>query len=329
MKLQYLALAAAAAVGCSGTVDAPTAPPSNAAVHSKRHEDRMSAMGRIALRHARKLASDLHGTLFAWKSPGNCSNSADCGDEDAPFVDPDVAVSLPSGQAETSIAVDRTGQHVVIGYNDFRGFYKSPISLSGVLYSDDGGKTFQDGGQLPSPGSDVIGGQKFPEIFGDPTVKYMGGCTFVYGSILMKKLTSDPTDATTAQTMGFHRSTDCGHTWQGPFEVTAATMPTSPGDAADKEFLDVDPDAGRLIISWTNFGSQGTEIRTAYSDDAATAATPTWSAGVVVAAGPTAGQGSMPAFAARSPNVYTAWARYHGYYGNGIGFARSTDNGAT
>ena len=61
----------------------------------------------------------------------------------------------PGGQAELSIAVDESGQHVVIGFNDTRGFAKNPISVSGFLYSEDGGKTFVDGGQLPSPGNEV------------------------------------------------------------------------------------------------------------------------------------------------------------------------------
>jgi hypothetical protein len=282
----------------------------------------------MAHQRARALAKKLTPTLFDFTGPGDnpeCSvQMADCPADDTPFFDPDQVVSLQSTQAETSIAVDRTGQHVVIGYNDFRGFSTNPLSVSGVLYSDDGGKTFNDGGQLPSPGTVTIAGQKFPEIFGDPTVKYLGDCTFVYGSILM----TATADGATAQTMGLHRSTDCGHTWQGPFEITAATHPTSPSDAADKEFLDVDPDTGRLVISWTNFSATGIQMRTAYSDNP-TAAAPTWSAGVVVSATGVDGQGSMPAFARHSNNAYVAWARFPGGLTNGIGFSRSLDKGVT
>ena len=103
---------------------------------------------------------------------------------------------------------------------------------------------------LPSPGDTDIGGTLLPQVFGDPEVKYLGGCTFVYSSIIL--VAANP-DSVVAQTMGVHRSTDCGHTWQGPFEVKAATNPTSIFDAADKEFMDVDPDTGRLIMTWTNF----------------------------------------------------------------------------
>ena len=38
------------------------------------------------------------------------------------------------GQAETSLAVDSTGQHVVVGMNDTRGFGLSPLSVSGFAY---------------------------------------------------------------------------------------------------------------------------------------------------------------------------------------------------
>jgi hypothetical protein len=342
MKLRFIPLMAGVVAGCGGPSSAPSSSPS-IVVNSKARDDGMSAMGRIAALHARRasgqaqLAASQKGALtpFAVNSPGNCSNGPDCGDEDHPFVDPDTEVQLASGQAETSIAVDRTGEHVVVGYNDFRGFSTNPISVSGVIFSDDGGRTFKDGGQLPSPGSDVIAGQKFPQVFGDPTVKYLGDCTFVYGSILLKKLNSDPADPNTVQTMSVHRSTDCGHTWQGPFEVTAATNPTgtlvggAPTDAADKEFLDVDHDTGRLMISWTNFAVTGPQIRTAFSDDASAGAPPTWSAGVIVAATPLDGQGSMPAFAAHSHDVYVTWGRFTGIFARNIGFSSSSDDGLT
>src|SRR5262249_20681828 len=132
----------------------------------------MSAMGRLAAAKARQMSG------VAQKSDDTCLNTPDCPDEDNPFVDPDG----PNGgnQAETSVAITPDGQHVVIGVNDFRGFANNPISVSGFMYSDDGGKTFVDGGQLPSPGTDIVAGTKFPEVFGDPDVKFVAPpCTFI------------------------------------------------------------------------------------------------------------------------------------------------------
>src|SRR5467141_2560703 len=136
--------------------------------------DHMSAMGHLAARVSAALQQKGIVTGRALVAPPNptgdkgCTNAPDCFDDnDGPA----------GGQAETSIAVDSTGQHIVVGYNDTRGFSLNPISVSGVMYSDDGGKTWVDGGQLPtSPGNNV---------FGDPDIQYLGGCNFVYSSILL------------------------------------------------------------------------------------------------------------------------------------------------
>jgi len=303
--------------------------------------DKMSAAGKRAVAAINKIARQsaapkARAALAVTEEDdegGRCINEPDCGEEDGD------AESAPGGQAEVSIAVDSSGQHIVIGYNDTRGFSENPITLSGVLYSEDGGKTFVDGGRLPTPGNDVIGTTRLPQVFGDPEVKYLGACTFVYSSIMIKKFSA----TTAAQTMSLHRSTDCGKTWQGPFEVTAATNPNGivednePADAADKEFMDVDPDTGRLIISWSNFtpaAPGGVEIRTSFTDNAKSASPPTWSTGAIVAATPDDGQASCPRFAAGNNNAYVAWRRFpfpgtFGGLGNQIGFARSLNNGVT
>lgn len=298
---------------------------------SKQLEDRMSAMGRMAAK-ARAAAARAGATQAIAKSGDGCDNQPDCEDTgDGPA----------GGQAELSVAVDSTGQHVVIGYNDTRGFSLNPVSVSGFSYSDDGGKTFVDGGQLPSPGNDTIGTTRLPQVFGDPEIKYLGGCNFIYGSIVVAKFSA----TRAVQTMGVHRSTDCGHTWTGPFVVTPASNPHgqvsgsgSPRDVADKELMDVDPDTGRVIMSWSNFtpfSAGGVEISTTYSDNVLTATPPTWSARQIVAATSADGQSSVPRFAGHgSNNAYITWRRFpfpgtFFGFGNTIAFAKSTDNGAT
>jgi hypothetical protein len=305
------------------------------------NEDKMSAMGRraaeaVARVNAQGSPAARQAARAAADDEDSCLNRPECGEEGEGEEE-----EVPGGQAELSIAVDESGKHIVIGFNDTRGFDLNPISVSGYLYSSDGGKTFTDGGQLPSPGDQVIGTTRFPQVFGDPEVKYLGNCVFVYASILVQKV-SDTADV---QTMGVHRSTDCGKTWSGPFEVTSATNPSGiveggvPADAADKEFMDVDPDTGRVIMSWSNFtpaptATGGVEIRTTYSDNLKFAAVPTWSPSVVVASGDSDGQASIPRFAARSNKAYVAWRRFpfpgsFFGYGNSVALARSNDNGAT
>ena len=245
---------------------------------------------------------------------------------------------LPRGtQAETSIAIDDSGQHVVIGFNDFRGFDFEQISVSGYMYSDDGGKTFVDGGQLPAGTPDEFG---FPQVFGDPDVKYLGACNFVYSSIFLV-VKSFPGGLAVVQTMSVHRSRDCGHTWEGPFEVTSASNPSGlldpdgfPVDAADKEFIDFDRPSGRLLMTWTNFTDTsvapgGTQILSTYSDDLLSATPPTFSPAAIISATAREGTGSVPRFGPEKNRAYVTWRRLPGGATNSIAFARSDDNGKT
>lgn len=327
-----LALAATAALG-SGVLGQSGRKPEQ----DISKDERLSAMGRAAAR-AREIAETAAALRVATDFTKDLDDDQCVNEPRCPAGGRDGGVA--GGQAEISIAVDSTGQHVVIGFNDTRGFALNPLSVSGFMYSDDGGVTFVDGGQLPSPGGDLIGTTRYPQVFGDPEIDYLGGCTFIYSSIVVKKFS----DTRSVQTMGVHRSTDCGHTWQGPFEVTAATNPNgqvnpatgAPRDAADKEFVSVDPETGRVIMSWSNFtplAPGGVEIATTYSDNIM-ATPPTWSPRRIVAATAADGQASAPAFAAGSSHAYIVWRRFpfpgtFFGFGNTTGFARSTDNGAT
>ena len=239
--------------------------------------------------------------------------------------------NLPRGpQGEFSVAVDDSGQHIVVGFNDFRGFLDDPLSISGFMYSDDGGRTFVDGGQLPG-GTDDSLGVFLPQVFGDPDVKYLGGCNFIYTSIIIAKFS----DVDVAQTIGFHRSRDCGHTWEGPFEIPPATNPNglvvdgTPLDAADKEFIGVDRETGRVILSWTNFTpvGDGAEISTTTTDNILDDDV-VWTERVVVGARPQDGQGSIPRFG-RGDDAYVAWTSFPGGVTSAISFAKSSDGGAT
>ncbi|MEY2482728.1 MAG: hypothetical protein QOG51_878 [Verrucomicrobiota bacterium] len=272
-------------------------------------------------------------------------------DEDCQSADPDFpgGVPIPGGQAEYAIAVDSTGQHIVVGFNDTRGFSLNPTSVSGFYYSDDGGVTFVDGGQLPIPVAvqSTIGTTKLPQVFGDADIKYFGGSIFIYSSIFVKNNNGAVGQPATQQTMCIHRSTDFGHTWQGPFEVTTATRPTTVNDVADKEFIDINPSTGRLIVQWSNFingGSGGVEELSAFSDNAATANPPTWSVkSLVYAANPAtyaggSGQGIMPKFKGDATTVYSVTgdrnrsfdpADTSQYQRINEMFFRSTDQGVT
>ena len=111
-----------------------------------------------------------------------------------------------STQSELSIAVDSTGHHSVVGMKGFRGALLNPVKSSGFS-SDDAGATFHDGGQLPvSAPTKTLSGQIYPQVFGDPEVKDLGGSTFVDVSIIVAPYGANGL----VQTLGVHRSTDFG-----------------------------------------------------------------------------------------------------------------------
>jgi hypothetical protein len=94
----------------------------------KPHATHMSSMGRAAVRTLTAVEARVRGGLVKdAEQTGSCVNEPDCGDED---LLPDLPAQT---QSETSIAVDRTGQHIVVGFNDFRGLSNNPISISGFM----------------------------------------------------------------------------------------------------------------------------------------------------------------------------------------------------
>ncbi len=217
----------------------------------------------------------------------------------------DILVHSPTAsdfQSETTIA--KNGNAVVVGYNDTRGFSLPNVSVSGYAYSADGGANWTDGGQLPAAGG-------LSAVFGDPDVKTWtdpigGQVYFFYSSLYV-------TPGTGQSSLCLHVSTNGGATWVGPREVTTATNGT---DFPDKSFMDVDPETGRIFISWTNFGVSQT-MRITYSDDKGL----TW-AGLTSFA-TNVGSGSVPRAAGNSSNVYLIWRRTAD-----IQLCRSTTNGA-
>jgi hypothetical protein len=219
----------------------------------------------------------------------------------------DVLVHSPTAgdfQSETTIA--KSGDVVVVGYNDTRGFLLPNVSVSGYAYSTDGGANWTDGGQLPTAGGSSA-------VFGDPDVKtwtdLSGNVFFYYVSLYVTPAGQS--------SICLHVSADSGSTWVGPREVTTAT---NGSDFPDKEFMDVDPETGRIFVGWKNFGVTATN-RVTYSDDKGL----TW-AGLTAFPAASVGSGTIPRAAGNSSNVYLLWRTDSGA---SLQLCRSTNNGAT
>jgi hypothetical protein len=208
--------------------------------------------------------------------------------------------TAPDFQSENTVA--KNGNFIVAGYNDIRGFHIPDVSVSGYSYSADDGATWTDGGQLPTFGGDAVYGDPDVKTWTDPNTSQI---YFFYSSLY--------TDTLGQSSLCIHVSTDGGATWSLPREVTTAK---NGADFPDKEFMGVDPETGRIFISWTNFGA-GTDMRVTYSDDFGLA----WTGLNVFTP---SGQGSVPRADGSSNNVYVGWRR-----SGEVQFVRSTDNGGT
>jgi hypothetical protein len=224
-------------------------------------------------------------------------------------TDIDLTPGAARFQSETSIAV--SGDTVVVGFNDALGFgHSGGISVSGFAWSHDGGQTFTYGGQLPVAG----GGDA---VYGDPDVKVWvnpndGSKVFIYSSIYV---TSGGLSS-----LCIHVSTDGGMTWTGP---RAATPVNSSSLFADKPFIDVDPETGRVLLSWTSFGSTTSKMSATYTDDLGLS----WAPVTAYGTRPQDGQGSCPRFDPLSDKAYIVWRSFGSP--NAVSFVRSSDNGAT
>jgi hypothetical protein len=203
-------------------------------------------------------------------------------------------------QSETTLTTTFTpsgNEAIVVGYNDFRGFYcsGSGYQVTGWGYSLDGGQTFTDGG--PLPGRTSLGGDPWLATGPDGTVYYAS---------LYQPL------STMAVLRG--TATDTGINWSNPVLIRTS------GEQYDKEAMAIDQNNGTIYISYTSFSSGG-GIKLYKSTD-----------GGLTFQGPftvshTSGaQGSVPAV---GPNgeVYVAYGSYPGFAG--VGFAVSYDQGQT
>ena len=157
-----LVLAAGSAVLAASAIGAAS-PPRGAALESaERANPRVKRMSEMGARAAAEIARlERQRTGKSGKAAGRLAALTGAAPDDAPAArdprDDDECQNNPrcgrgfrdgprGGQAELSIAIDSTGQHIVVGFNDQRGFLLNPISVSGFMYSDDGGTTFTDGG---------------------------------------------------------------------------------------------------------------------------------------------------------------------------------------
>jgi hypothetical protein len=215
-------------------------------------------------------------TVPGKRAPGAPSNvdAASFGEDVSPS-----GVSV-SGQSETSIAA--SGPYVVESWNDSTGFISpchSPMGkeeLTGIGFSANGGKSFQDLGGLPNPQCNKN------LYFGDPVVTAykVGGSTYFYISSLFDSptglgLSHIAMDACKVVGSGSGASLSCGQPVIVGNSSQCQKVRIGPHKFArfcsflDKDFMTIDPARGRLYMTYTDFlirGNGGTQVDVAACD---------------------------------------------------------------
>jgi hypothetical protein len=278
-----------------------------------------------------------------------------------PCLDPPAPARRRTTQSETEIAVF-ANKYIVAGYNNSRGFYNNTEGLSGFAYSINGGNSWVDGGGLPPlvPG----GGDRY---FGDPVLvvdpaarNFAAGAQpageFYYASIYQLPNGTDSLSVnrgrflmappTTPESVS---STRClkDPTLQGVpndqnlpterivWERPVVAVPVvDPGDFLDKEWLYLNPNTGKLYLTYTRFGSDGsTPLELVRSDDGGH----TWKGPFVIVPNlnDTFNQGTQPMVTATGRVIVTYLARQFADGGYGpesddrVEVAYSDDDGMT
>jgi len=220
---------------------------------------------------------------------------------------PDVPVTtVNSTQSENSVFADPSDKNHVLNSNNSTQNPVGQLYGANDFYSFDGGTIW--GGEVAGAGG---------ANSGDPTTAIgLGGRMYVnyihnnYGQ-------------------GISYSDDDGQNW------TAKLVAPNPGSMCDKNHMWIDnsissPYEGNLYVAWTNFGgSADSEIGFNRSTNDGV----TWSTPINISAAINAGSHNQGVNLQTGPNgeVYALWAVYDSWPSDetALGFARSTDGGAT
>src|SRR5262249_26488902 len=164
-----------------------------------------------------------HGPLNTLVGPNNIANDhTPCGS---------------NGVIQSETAIATSGNTVVVGYNDFRGFYcpGQGFQVSGWAYSTDRGRTFTDGHSLP--GGTAQRGDAWLVTGPDGSI-YMSALWNGTSAMDVMRGTVDPNTGLVS--------------WSSPTVISG-------GGSFDKESMSIDPNSGgpfgTLYVTYTRLGA--------------------------------------------------------------------------
>lgn len=241
-------------------------------------------------------------------APSEATRNPRRGDNpDSPPNTPDIQVFNPSlfWQSENSIGVSFTNpNHLMVSTNG-RIPGSNPVVHQPWAFSTDGGVTWPASMQSEDLPPNII------DSFGDPVAFFDVGGKAYYCTL------GSPGG------IYFVTTTDFGTTWSARANADNINSTNDDKQHATADFSGTFPN--NVYAAWTDFGVTGTPIQLSRSTDRGV----TWLPRVALPIGSNRGQGVHIAI---GPNgeVYPMWAHYTtGTAEVGIGFAKSTDGGAT
>ncbi|WP_437784351.1 CARDB domain-containing protein [Sorangium sp. So ce1097] len=272
---------------------------------------------------------------IAWSLIGGLLTAGCGGDEPAELraarlavvASADLAVHAPEAlgaQRDAAIAANADASVLVAVYTDPRGALASPMSLSGIARSADGGRTFAE--VLGSNGEPTLPATADGEVLGEPRIAHdPRRDVFVVSSTFVRA--SDG-----LQGICVHESSSggaAGDSWSAPVEVTPSFIA---GESAEQASVDVNAATGRLSVTWVQRGGASSRILYSHSDDLGQ----TWSAAEVLAQAPAGGDLDgpsarvLPGTTDGDSTVYAVWRSIApGASLRNVGCRRSTDGGLT
>jgi hypothetical protein len=221
-----------------------------------------------------------------------------------------------SSQSETAVA--GFGSTIVVTFNDSSGAVFPNNSLMGYSQSTDGGASFTDLGNLPTPATG------FNE--GDP-----GLVVNRVGHFYASSISFDfARPAGFENTIGIAKSTDGGSTFTFPVYLPPAGV--QPYSFQDKPFIAVDtttrPTGGNVYVTFTSFPATFFAAQLPIMFSRSTDGGASFSVPIQLSQPGTFNQGSEPVVGP-SGEIYVAWLQFFGPGGTGIVVARSTDGGVS
>ncbi|MBX2991596.1 MAG: choice-of-anchor D domain-containing protein [Bacteroidetes bacterium] len=244
----------------------------------------------------------------AVQAPAEATRNPRRGDNpDSPPNTPDIQVFNPSlyWQSENSIGVSFSNpNHLMVSTNG-RIPGSNPVVHQPWAFSTDGGVTWPASMQSEDLPPNII------DSFGDPVAFFDVGGKAYYCTL------GSPGG------IYFVTTTDFGATWSARANADNLNSTNDDKQHAAADFSGTFPN--NVYAAWTDFGVTGTPIQISRSTDRGV----TWLPRVALPIGSNRGQGVHIAI---GPNgeVYPMWAHYTtGTAEVGIGFAKSTDGGAT